>query len=97
MLPLITEAYEESRKTYGSPRITHWLRARGQTCSRVRVAKLMRQAGVNRRLRRRFRPMSLTDSDHALPVAPNRLLEQTAPGRTDAGKGVGDGNGPEAV
>ncbi len=84
LLPLITEAYRESRQTYGSPRITHWLRTHGQPCSRTRVAKLMRQAGVNRRPRRRFRPMSLTDSDHALPVAPNRLLEKTSPARPDA-------------
>ena len=84
LLPLITEAYRESRQTYGSPRITHWLRTHGQPCSRARVAKLMRQAGVNRRPRRRFRPMSLTDSDHALPVAPNRLLEKTSPTQPDA-------------
>jgi putative transposase len=84
LLPLITEAYRESRQTYGSPRITHWLRTHGQPCSRGRVAKLMRQAGVNRRPRRRFRPMSLTDSEHDLPVAPNRLLAQAQPVRPDA-------------
>ena len=84
LLPLIAEAYRESRETYGSPRITHWLRDHGQPCGRVRVARLMRQAGVNRRPRRRFRPLSLTDSNHALPIAPNRLLEQAQPVRPDA-------------
>jgi len=84
LLPLITEAYRESRQTYGSPRITHWLRNHGQPCGRVRVARLMRQAGINRRPRHRFRPLSLTDSDHALPVAPNRLLAQVPPARPDA-------------
>ena len=83
-LPLIAEAYRESRQTYGSPRITHWLRAHGQPCGRGRVARLMRQAGVNRRPRRRFHPRSLTDSDHTLPVAPNRLLAQAPPVRPDA-------------
>ena len=84
LLPLIAEAYRTSRQTYGSPRITHWLRAHGQPCGRVRVARLMRQAGVNRRPRRRFRPLSLTDSHHALPVAPNRLLEKAQPVRPNA-------------
>jgi transposase InsO family protein len=84
LLPLIVEAHRESRQTYGSPRITHWLRGHGQACGRVRVARLMRLAGLNRRIRRRFRPMSLTDSDHDLPVAPNRLLEKTSPARPDA-------------
>jgi putative transposase len=84
LLPLIVQAHRESRQTYGSPRITHWLCDHGQHCGRVRVARLMRQAGLNRRLRRRFRPMSLTDSDHDLPVAPNRLLQQARPVRPDA-------------
>jgi len=84
LLPLIAEAYRTSRQTYGSPRITHWLRDHGQPCGRVRVARLMRQAGVNRRTRRRFRPLSLTDSDHALPIAPNRILEKMPPVRPDA-------------
>jgi transposase InsO family protein len=84
LLPLIAEAYRTSRQTYGSPRITHWLRAHGQPCGRVRVARLMRQAGVNRRPRPRFRPLSLTDSNHALPVAPNRLLEKAQPVRPNA-------------
>ena len=84
LLPLIAEAHRESRQTYGSPRITHWLRDHGQPCGRVRVAKLMRQAGINRRPRRRFRPLSLTDSNHNQPIAPNRLLEQAQPARTDA-------------
>ncbi len=84
LMPLIAEAYRHSRQTYGSPRITHWLRDHGQPCGRVRVARLMRQAGINRRPRRRFRPLSLTDSDHDLPVAPNRLLQQAQPERPDA-------------
>ena len=81
LLPLISQAHRESRQTYGSPRITHWLHQHGQPCGRVRVAKLMRQAGINRRSRRRFRPVSLTDSDHPLPVATNRLLAQAPPVR----------------
>jgi putative transposase len=83
LLPLIHAAHRESRQTYGSPRITHWLHDHGQSCGRVRVARLMRQAGLNRRARRRFRPLRLTDSEHDLPVAPNRLLQQAQPVRPD--------------
>ena len=82
--PLIAEAYRTRRQTDGSPRITHWRRNPGQPRGRVRVARLMRLAGINRRPRRRFRPMSLTDSDHNLPVAPNRLLAQAQPTHPDA-------------
>ncbi len=84
LLPLITQAHQESRETYGSPRITRWLQTRGHRCGRVRVARLMKQAGLSQKVRRRFRPLSLTDSEHDLPVAPNRLLTQTPPRVPDA-------------
>jgi transposase InsO family protein len=38
----------------------------------------MRQLGLSARKRRRFKPMSLTDSNHDLPIAPN-LLSPRAP------------------
>jgi transposase InsO family protein len=84
LLPLITQAHRESRQTYGSPRILNWLHQRGQRCGRTRIARLMRAAGLNSRPRRRFRLVSLTDSDHDLPVAPNRLRELAAPQQPDA-------------
>jgi transposase InsO family protein len=84
LLALIQEAHRESRQTYGSPRVTRWLWQRGQRCGRVRVARLMRQAGLSHRGRRRFRPLSLTDSEHDLPVAANHLLTRPAPTRPDA-------------
>jgi putative transposase len=76
LLPLIAQAHQDSRQTYGSPRITHWLRQRGHRCGRVRIARLMRQLGLSHRLRRRFRPLSLTDSNHDWPVAPNLLAQR---------------------
>ena len=81
--PLIQQAYTESRQTYGSPRVHRWLRQRGHTCGRHRIARLMRAASLRSQSRRRFRPLSLTDSDHALPIAPNRLKE-LLPARRDA-------------
>lgn len=84
LLPLISQAHRESRQTYGSPRIRIWLQEHGQSCGRQRISKLMRVAGLNSRPRRRFRPVSLTDSNHDLPVAPNRLRELAVPQRRDA-------------
>jgi putative transposase len=44
----------------------------------------MRQAGLSHRWRRRFRPMSLTDSDHDLPIAPNHLWHRLPTLKPDA-------------
>jgi putative transposase len=84
LLSLIRQAHQESRQTYGSPRIRIWLQQHGQSCGRQRISKLMRVAGLNSRPRRRFRPQSLTDSNHDLPVAPNRLRDLAAAQQRDA-------------
>ena len=84
LLPLINQAHRESRQTYGSPRLMRWLRARGHRCGRMRIARLMRQAGLSHHHRRRFHPMSLTDSNHDLPVAPNHLLHRMPTAQPDA-------------
>jgi putative transposase len=84
LLPLIEQAHRESRRTYGSPRVHQWLRHRGHACGRHRIARLMRTASLRSPARRRFRPLSLTDSDHDLPVSPNRLREGMMPARRDA-------------
>jgi len=84
LLPLIEQAHRESRRTYGSPRVHRWLVQRGHGCGRHRIARLMRQARLRSLSRRRFRPLSLTDSHHDLPISPNRLREMTMPLRRDA-------------
>jgi transposase InsO family protein len=67
----IREARQESRGTYGSPRIYRELRAKEVACSRNRVARLMRKYEITARPLRRY--VATTDSNHPLPVAPNRL------------------------
>jgi putative transposase len=47
--------HEESRGTYGAPRIHAELRAHGIRCGRKRVARLMREAGLTGAQRRRYR------------------------------------------
>lgn len=67
----VAEIHAASRKTYGSPRIRSELRERGRRVSRKRVARLMRQEGIQGRRRPKFR--KITDSNHKLPVAENVL------------------------
>jgi len=71
LLVAIRECFQENRRAYGSPRIYEELKARGIRCSRTRVERLMREAGITPPRRRRFR--KTTDSDHTLPVAGNLL------------------------
>lgn len=66
-------AFRLSHETYGSPRMTHELRAQGFAVGRRRVARLMRESGLKARQKRRF--ARTTDSAHAFPVAPNLLAQ----------------------
>jgi transposase InsO family protein len=67
----IKAVHKESRKTYGSPRIHAELHSRGIRCGRHRVARLMRQRGIQAKHKRKFK--ATTDSNHHLPVHENRL------------------------
>lgn len=62
--------WEESYRTYGSPRIWDDLRDSGETCGENRVARLMREAGIQGSSpRKRYNP----DSGLASIVAENHL------------------------
>jgi transposase InsO family protein len=74
----LREIHDQSRGTYGRPRLTSALRQRGQRCSPKRVARLMRRHGLHGVRRGRFRPQT-TDSRHENGIAPNRLREQAPP------------------
>src|SRR5699024_9044908 len=67
----IRRIWEESGKTYGSPRIHAALLAEGHSISRPRVARLMKKAGIASQIRPKW--VTTTDSGHALPVAGNLL------------------------
>lgn len=71
LLAHVRSAFSLSHETYGSPRMTHEVREQGLMAGRRRVARLMRENGLKARQPRRFR--RTTDSQHAFPVAPNRL------------------------
>jgi transposase InsO family protein len=74
----IGRIHQESRQTYGSPRIQFELRQTGQLHGRNRIARLMRQQKLCGRVKGRFR-VRTTDSHHDHPIAPNRLAELPAP------------------
>jgi transposase InsO family protein len=67
----IQEIHQESRKTYGAPRIHASLKAKGFQAGRHRVARLMRQQGICVHPKRRFK--RTTDSNHPFPIAKNML------------------------
>jgi len=69
----IQAIHQQSRKTYGSPRIHHELKEQGMAVGKKRVERLMKAAGIAVLPLRRF--VTTTDSDHDQPIAPN-LLEQ---------------------
>lgn len=77
----IRAIHEESRGTYGSPRVHAQLRYDGHHVGCNRVARLMRIEGIHARIQRRWR--CTTDSKHGLPVSANALDRRFDPERPD--------------
>ena len=63
----IRTVHERGRRQYGSPRVHEKLTAQGERVGRHRVARLMRENGIQARRTRRF--CRTTDLRHELPVA----------------------------
>lgn len=73
--------FDDSRDTYGSPRIHAALCKKGFRCGRHRIAKLMKKANIRSRTKRKFKVT--TDSKHKLPVAENILNRDFSPTRSN--------------
>jgi putative transposase len=73
----IREVHQQSRGTYGTPRLHVELRHRGRRHSRKRIDRIRRKLGLCGRQKRRYRPQT-TDSSHQEPIAPHRLAEGPA-------------------
>ena len=76
LLVSVRSAFALSNGTYGSPRMTHELQDGGLAVGRRRIARLMREAGLQARRKLRFK--RTTDSLHSFPVAPNLLAQDFA-------------------
>ena len=74
----IKEIFTQSKKTYGSPRISAELKRRGHTVSKPRVAKLMRLNGLKSKIRKRYR-VTTTNSNHKLAISANHLNRNFIP------------------
>jgi len=68
LMEKIKTIHEDSRRTYGLPRIKKELSHLGHSCGKERIANLMKKAGISGLIKARFKPQT-TDSNHALPVA----------------------------
>lgn len=64
----IQNIHQESRNTYGVPRVVAQLKKEGEMCGKNRVAKLMKQANLSGVAQKLFK-IKTTDSKHDLPIA----------------------------
>lgn len=84
---LVQASFDASRQRYGSPRIHADLVEQDVRVSRKRVVRVMREAGLKARARKRFK--STTMSDHDQPVAAN-VLNQDFTAEAPNQRWVGD-------
>ena len=82
LLSKIRIAFDQSRKTYGSPRMTAELQEAKVSCSENRVARLMQVNGIRAIGKRKYR--ATTNSKHAHPVAENLLNREFSVDRPNA-------------
>ena len=77
---LVHTSFAASRRNYGSPRVHDDLISWQERVSRKRVVRLMQEEGLKARVRKRYKPTTM--SDHDQPVAANlldRRFEAAAP------------------
>jgi len=82
LIEQVKEIHVEVKGRYGSPRMHAELVARGHACCVNAVARVMREAGIEAKTKRKFR--QTTDSNHPHPVAENVLDREFDPGEPNA-------------
>lgn len=87
LLTKIKAIHADSRRTYGSPRVHAELGHQGETCSRKRVARLMKQIGLQAKMRKRYK--HTTRANPKAKAAPN-LLQQDFTAKTPNTRWVTD-------
>jgi putative transposase len=78
----VTQIHAEVKARYGSPRMHAELVDRGHECCVNTVARVMREAGIAAKTKRKFR--QTTDSNHSHPVAENVLDREFDPAEPNA-------------
>lgn len=81
LLTKIKSIHQESRGTYGSPRIFAQLHEEGELCSRKRVSKIMKNAGIAAKMKKRFK-VTTKANPKAVP-APNLLKQNFVADKPD--------------
>lgn len=81
LLVQIRAIYESSRRTYGAPRVQAELAAQGTRVSRKRVARLMREAGLQGASRRRRFSTTVRDGSRPAPDLVKRQFTAEGPDR----------------
>ena len=76
MAVVVKAAHQKTRGTYGAERLHKELLAEGHTMSLWKVKEIRKKHGLVLRRKRKF--VRTTDSNHALPVAPNLLSRNFA-------------------
>jgi transposase InsO family protein len=76
--PLVQQIFWEHKRRYGARRIAAELAARGEACGPGRVARLLKQLGLQALQPRSFRPRT-TQSRHPLGYSPNLLRDNAPP------------------
>jgi transposase InsO family protein len=67
----IRRAFESSKKTYGSPRVSQVLQKKNIEVSESTVARRMKELEISPQRKKRFK--NTTDSKHGLAISPNLL------------------------
>ncbi|MNC29275.1 Integrase core domain protein [compost metagenome] len=81
MTECVRKAYEESRRLYGSPKLTRQLNRQGIVISERTVGRIMKKQGFRSRTVKKYK--ATTNSNHTLPVQDNvlnREFQATKPG-----------------
>lgn len=71
---ILQSEFNKSRATYGTRRLKITLLGQDRTVSRRRIGRLMREAGLACKTKRKFK--ATTNSKHDQPIAPNHLDRQ---------------------
>jgi putative transposase len=70
----IKRVYMESKRRYGSPKITELLNQEGWNVSQKTVTRIMREKGLRSKTVKKYK--ATTNSKHSYPVYPNLLNQQ---------------------